>query len=436
MGDSEIKQIQNQLRGPQTDSDIDLSANSLGTSNWLKLNVGIPALLALGACTMPKMSCADELSQITPQTYPELKILKAERRTTHLNVFCPDPSLGPERAEEYKAFSILSANMLWLFQKNPNYIVMSADARGYLPRIALELGDYTNLKTADLFLIKPDNSTEGKRLTAERVDEYDVTILPKNAKLERESALRIFVADGAYLQAEIGCMSRWTLAAAETLQKRLPGLAVDVKALRYREKTSIKNSARTMAEFIINDLKSNPLKDNEQIIFLGHSQGAFIMSFLSKCIETGEDFAKEIPWDKVNKVISVDLPMNVTHDYQGNWEFLIDPALFVARNDIILFPLLCEIFFPVGNDYLRNTDVYSIIEDGSDREFRIQRKMKDGSYAHPTRPEMLIDDHNHAFDHHPFLNSRGGQNREVRERVIKLILDALPLGPKANENDY
>ncbi len=170
-------------------------------------------------------------------------------------------------------------------------------------------------------------------------------------------------------------------------------------------------------------------------IFLGHSQGAFVLSYLSKQAEAGESFAKDLPWDRVKRVISFDLPFKVVEGYEGPLELPVDLTFFIARHDPFIFPLLSGIFYPAGNDYLGNTDAYKVVQKAGAKEFRIQRTMSDESPVNPTVPGSAVDNADNQFEHDPFLVSyflplcqSRDENRLARESFLTLILETLPLG--------
>jgi len=267
------------------------------------------------------------------------------------------------------------------------------------------------------------------RINFQEPEKCNLVILENWLDLSRPVKLRIYVADGAFRQGEAKTLSGWTQYLADTLEKRFTGLDVEVKVLRYSERRSIETSAEVFADLMRNDLTENPLEEDRQIVLLGHSQGAFIMSYLKHAADKGADFTHNIPWQNTIKVISVDPPLKVTEDYSGPVEWIVDPIFFVARHDLFVIPVLSSVFFPVGNDYLGNTSTYRYIKTPANGEVRIQRTNKDGTPVNPTVCGCNVDNYESNFEHDPFLSDSGERNRTARERIIKEILTILPLEP-------
>jgi hypothetical protein len=412
---------------PHSGQEIDLTSTSLPSRNWLLHNIGIPLIVTLGACTTPKISGATELAEISPKNYPELKLLNKNNSRLVLTIFNPGRSITKDNFDEYLGYANSATKLLESINKNREFFISPSNLHFCFESIAQEFAEDKNI--SDVHLITIDNISEDEKplIVGQVTKTIDLSIIPDETTLSKSYQGRIYVADGAYAQGERGCLSQWVNTMIESLSSRLSGFQADVKALRYAEKSAIRTSAKNFARFIEEDLQNNPLKPNEEITLIGHSQGAFIFSYLAHSTEAGDEFTKNIPWERVNRVIGIDLPMEVVHNYSAGYEFLVDPVLFIARNDILVFPLLCEIFFPVGNDYLNNTGAYKLVEKTSSKEHRLQRKMSDGSYVNPTVPGALVDNPNCQFEHHPFLMSNGSNNRIIREHLLELYLETLPL---------
>lgn len=416
------------------DEDISLAKHDFGTQHWLKQNLIIPTLITIAGCTTPRLSDALELGEISTPDYPEVHVLAKNRPPVHLEIFSPGPSITEDMLPAYRAQAEKIKQLLEGTDKYLEFHISDVDVSDYIKPLTMELATYKNIETANLIILDAPCPAYPSLITAKIADSIKLDLLPDTAKLLVEHTCRIYVADGAFMQGETGCLSSWALLIAHALEARLPGLSMNVQALRYAEKTSIRNSAKQIAVMIEEDIKNNPLQAGEEIILIGHSQGGFILSYLANAAEQNEDFANNIPWSLVRRIINVDLPMNVTKDYQGNYELLVDPTLFLARHDILLFPLLCEIFYPAGNDYLNNTDAYDMIKTNAPNEYRLQRKSKSGAYINPTVPGDEVDNPNCRFEHHPFLSYRGYPNRQIREEVMKLIIGTLPvIAPSPSE---
>jgi hypothetical protein len=417
-----------------SEEELSLQRSSFQTRSWLKQNLVIPTLMVIAGCTTPRLSDALELGEIPTPDYPEVHVLGKNKPPVHLNIFSPGPSITAELLPAYKECAEKIKELLETSDKYLEFHISEVDVRDYVKPLAMELGTYKNIETANIIILDAPCRSDPSIITAKIESPIKLDLLPETSKLLVDHSCRIYVADGAFMQGELGCFSSWVLLVANALEQRLPGLSINVQALRYAEKTSIKTSAKQIATMIEEDLLNNPLQPGEEILLLGHSQGGFILSYLANAAVNEEAYANNIPWGMVRRIINVDLPMNVTNDYQGNYELLVDPTLFIARHDILIFPLLCEIFFPAGNDYLRNTDAYDMIKNNAPNEYRLQRKSKDGHYINPTVPGGEIDNPNCQFEHHPFLSYRGYHNRQIREEVIKLIISTLPvIAPSASE---
>jgi hypothetical protein len=389
--------------------------------------LGIPLLITLGACTTPKISEASELAEIAPKNYPELKLLDKKNNQITLTVFNPGPSITGELFKDYISYANSVQKLLVLLNNDKHFFISPSNLKYCFDAVAHEFAEGKNINHVNLITVNNISTDDKPLLVGQITKTIDLSIMPDQVSLYRNYKGRIYVADGAYAQGERGCLSQWANDMVDGLASRLIGFQAEVKALRYSEKSSIKTSAKNFARFIEEDLKQNPLAPDEEITLIGHSQGAFIFSYLAHSTEAGAEFTQNIPWERVNRVIGIDLPMDVVHNYSARFEFLVDPVLFIARNDILVFPLLCEIFFPVGNDYLNNTEAYDLVEQTSSKEHRLQRKMSDGSYVNPTVPGAWVDNPDCQFEHHPFLSANGPHNRAIREKLIELFLETVPI---------
>lgn len=353
-----------------------------------------------------------------------------------LIIFAPDQSIKPEMIENYVEYVHEFSEGLKREGFDDEIVCNSSGGIIDIIQEAQILATAKKISSVSLIRVSYDpQKTDSLYAFTTKTELYsDLSTIPDNAVLEYPCHLRIYVADGAFQQGLPGSLSQWTQIMADSASRRFPDLSIDVTALLYTEYKTIRDSAETVAKFIRKDLKTRPLEADEEIILLGHSQGAFILSYLSKQAEAGEPFAKNLPWDRVNRLISFDLPFNVVKDYEGPWELPVDLVFLIARNDPLIFPLLSFIFYPAGNDYLGNSDAYKVVEKAGRKEYRVQRRMLDWSPVNPTVSGSEVDNYNNKFEHDPFLaptylkiGESRDHNRIIREKLLSWILATLPI---------
>lgn len=399
--------------------------------------------LAFGAsCTTPGLSHSEDIRLIEKLEYPELSVIDPDIADAQLIIFVPDQSIKPESIENYRQFVHQLAEELKRDGFDDEMICYLSSKLIDPIREAQILSSVKKISSTTLIVVSFDpQKVDNTYPFTTKVEQYhNLSTIPETAVLEHPCNFRIYVADGAFQQGLKGSLSQWTQLMADSLERRFPELSIDVTALRYTEFRSIRNSAKIMARFLQKDLQDRPLQEDEEIILLGHSQGAFILSYLSKCAEAGEPFTKNLPWNRVKRAISFDLPFKIVEGYEGPCELPVDLVFLIARHDPIVFPLLSDILYPVGNDYLGNTDAYDVIRTAGHKEYRIQRNMLDGSLVNPTVAGSAVDNYENKFEHDPFLASlflhlfqTRDNNRVIREQLLELILETLPL---RFENNY
>ncbi len=257
--------------------------------------------------------------------------------------------------------------------------------------------------------------------------ELEFSNLPATPTIEPINAVRIFVANGAFLQHKDGSASNWMANVAAALNQRHENLFFEVSQVKYTERNSIQSSAEKVCGLILEELKSRPLVPNEEIVLMGHSQGALILSYAMHIHQRHPNFVPQFPWDKVRGLISVDIPLKVLKDYEGPYETIVDPLSSFGRKDPLVIPLLCALFYPSANDYLGNTEVLKVCKVPASGELRLSRLDKHGRPVQINVPAKDIDNPSSLWSHHLFCSDyiENTHEKEARARLLNMCLEML-----------
>lgn len=379
------------------------------------------------SCTAPGIRSLD--TEVNFEKFPEIALLDPTIERKTLMVITPANDATIEDKKKYRKVAIEFGEHLK--NQDPNLIYDVIDEPGlYNIRAKMySMGNFENVEIGGVIRItchKPSQPLDDHfRISAQLTDFSALSLFRSPINLARPFKARIFVADGAFKQGETASMSTWTKGVANVLQKNFEGLDLSVYALSYTERSSIRSSAKVLANLIVQNLEQQPLQEDEEIIFMGHSQGAFVLSYLLNTPEN--ELPMNLPHDRIRGFISFDLPFNVIKDYDSYGYGIVNPLLFIARNDPLIFPILNSVFFPAGNDWLGNTTAYDRVKEPHPLEIRIQRTFMNGKPVNPTIAGSSVDDVNSQYEHDPFSVSYLPQSRIIRERLIRELIYLLPI---------
>lgn len=255
---------------------------------------------------------------------------------------------------------------------------------------------------------------------------YNLT-LPKAPTIDPVKLARVFVADGAFLQGNDGSMSNWMANLAATINLKHDDLKIDVRRISFSERTEIKRSSDRVLEMIVDELKDRPLLAGEEIVLMGHSQGALILSYAMRQHERHADYHPEFPWEKVRGLISVDIPLKVLRGYEGPLEGLVDPLAAVGRVDPLVIPLVCAIFYPAANDYLGKSEVLKVCKYPAQDELRLSRTYANGKPVQINVKAEAIDNPESLWSHHLFAKENADEvhEKDARTKLVEMCLKML-----------
>ncbi|MDZ4786759.1 MAG: hypothetical protein SGJ02_11860 [bacterium] len=423
------------MKGPEVKSansaetlEVDLLPSFFNLSDYSiprELLLGV-SLSLIGGCATPKITSPNESLEIA--YYPEISLidptLEAKDFILVLAKDKQDLALLNQNAE------FASAIIRQFSKDDPKKYVslcLSSTESSFITADLWKDKKFRFPKTA-IYNIDFDEDESVDPISNHTItlkDSWNHEIISNNASLNTPIKARIFVADGAGQQGEPTSFSAWTGALVSKLELRFPGLDLNVYALQYSVPASVEDSAIKVANSIYENLRDFPLLNDEKIILMGHSLGAFILSLLAHMAQKDSDISNKIQWNRVENLITLDLPFDATLGYQGPGSIIITPILTLAHFDPIIFPMLSGIFYPSAVDLLGRTEAYKIVQNPATKEKRIQRTYLSGEPVNFSVPGIDIDNNNSQFNHDPFLCHSGNQDRVVREQLIKLVLTTL-----------